>query len=125
MKKRLPLRVRTDIIMMGLMLLSLTGWHGSGYGGTEEKKFLADRHQMIGIACVSCHKESPPKTAVPTAVCIDCHGSYAKIAEKTKRVEPNPHTSHLDELSCESCHHAHKSPENHCSSCHAFEFKVP
>jgi fumarate reductase flavoprotein subunit len=125
MEKRLLLSVRTGVILMVLMLLSLTAWQGSSYGGAEEKIFLADRHQMKGIACASCHKENPPKAAVPTAVCIDCHGAYATIAGKTKKIEPNPHASHLEELSCESCHHAHKSPENHCLSCHSFEFKVP
>ena len=125
MKKRFPFRNWTCMVLMALIILGLAGWHGSSYGGAEEKKFLADRHQTKGIACASCHKESPPKAAVPTAVCIGCHGSYAKIAEKTINVSPNPHVSHMGELSCESCHHAHKASENHCSSCHEFGFKVP
>jgi Cytochrome c3 len=125
MKKQFPFRDRTCMVLMVLIVLTLVGWYGSSYGGAEEKKFLADRHQTKGIACASCHKESPPKAAVPTAVCIGCHGSYAKIAEKTINVSPNPHVSHMGELSCESCHHAHKASENHCSSCHEFGFKVP
>lgn len=125
MKKRFSFRNRICMVLMASIILGLASWYGSSYVGAEEKKFLADRHQTKGIACASCHKESPPKVAVSTAVCIGCHGSYAKIAEKTIKTSPNPHASHMGELSCESCHHAHKASENQCADCHAFTFKAP
>jgi hypothetical protein len=125
MKKRFSFRNWTCMVLMTLIPLGLAGWYGTTYVGAEEKKFLADRHQTKGIACASCHKESPPKADVTTAVCFSCHGSYAKIAEKTINIAPNPHVSHMGELSCESCHHAHKPSENRCADCHASTFKVP
>ena len=91
----------------------------------QESKFLADRHADKGIACSACHKESPPKEKVPMEVCTSCHGDYAKLAELTQKVEPNPHMSHEGNLACDSCHHGHKPPENHCVQCHAtFTFKL-
>jgi len=112
-------------VVTALIVLGLAGWYGTPHVGAEEKKFLADRHQTKSIACSSCHKEDPPKADVTTAVCLGCHGSYAKIAEKTINTSPNPHASHMGELSCESCHHAHRPPENQCAACHEFTFKVP
>ena len=91
----------------------------------QDKNFLADRHAGKGLACSACHKESPPKEKVPMEVCTSCHGDYAKLAERTQKVEPNPHMSHEGNLACESCHHGHKPPENHCQKCHAtFSFNL-
>jgi len=47
------------------------------------------------------------------------------MAEKTSRLDPNPHDSHLGELECGRCHHQHKASENACAACHAIELKVP
>jgi uncharacterized CHY-type Zn-finger protein len=87
--------------------------------------FLADKHNAAGIVCGGCHKENPPKEWVPTAVCIKCHGDQAKVAERTQKVIPNPHESHLGNVKCELCHHAHKPSQDHCSNCHEFDYKVP
>lgn len=92
---------------------------------SEAGKFLADRHQAKKMDCAACHKESPPKALIPTAVCLGCHGPYARLAEKTGKLEHNPHASHEGDLSCESCHHAHKPSEDHCAKCHSFGMKVP
>jgi uncharacterized paraquat-inducible protein A len=48
-----------------------------------------------------------------------------RLAEKTGKLEHNPHASHEGDLSCESCHHAHKPSEDHCAKCHTFGMKVP
>lgn len=116
---------RMRIVLGILITLVLAGLQGPTSGGADEKKFLADRHQAKGMTCASCHKEAPPQAAVPTAVCQGCHGSYAKIAQRTINVEPNPHASHMGELSCESCHHAHKASESLCATCHQFNHKMP
>jgi len=124
--KKYPRVGRTVMLIAAALVLMLAVlWQGSSYGGPDEKKFLADRHQAKGIACASCHKESPPKAAVPAAVCLGCHGSYAKIAERTMNASPNPHASHMGALSCENCHRAHKAPQNQCNTCHEFNMKVP
>jgi hypothetical protein len=88
--------------------------------------FLADRHQAKGMNCATCHKESPPKAAVPSDTCMKCHGNAEKLAEKTSAVKPaNPHDSHLGEVACDQCHRGHKAPVNACAQCHTFGFKVP
>ena len=90
-----------------------------------ENAFLADKHKSAGIGCEGCHKEAPPKKNVPTSVCLQCHGDNSKLAEKTEKLSPNPHDSHLGEIDCDKCHHSHKQSGDYCGSCHSFKFKVP
>ncbi|MEN6466165.1 MAG: cytochrome c3 family protein [Syntrophaceae bacterium] len=106
-------------------ILVFSAWPGSKSGAAEQKKFLADRHQAKKIECAGCHKESPPKAAVTGAMCMKCHGTYAKVAKQTDKVTPNPHASHMGELACEECHHGHKPSVDRCAECHEFGFKVP
>ena len=88
--------------------------------------FLADKHKNAGIECGTCHKENPPGKSVPMQICLECHGGdYAKLAEQTKKVAPNPHDSHLGNAECEFCHHAHRPSEYYCSKCHILDSKVP
>jgi fumarate reductase flavoprotein subunit len=86
---------------------------------------LVDTHTKAGIACTSCHPGGTPSNKVPMSVCTECHGNYAKIALKTQDFAPNPHESHLGEVECTVCHHAHKPSEDGCRSCHDFGYKVP
>jgi len=59
-------------------------------------------------------------------VCTKCHGDQAKVAEKTIKVIPNPHESHLGNVKCGLCHHGHKQSEDYCSTCHDLGYyKVP
>ena len=121
--KYTPLAVLLALVVTGLMLgseLYDQAW-AQGQG-----KFLADRHQAKGFSCATCHKESPPKAAVSSEICRQCHGSAEKLAEKTSDVRPsNPHESHLGDVACDQCHHGHKAPQNACAQCHTFGFKVP
>jgi len=83
-------------------------------------RMLADLHQASGVACAACHKENPPKTAVPDQVCVACHGGVPAIIARTDNYEPNPHVSpHSADLRCATCHHAHKPSEVSCLACHA------
>ena len=92
----------------------------------QQTPLLEEKHKNTGITCEACHKEKPPSQAVPTAVCLSCHGSYSELVEKTKDVKPrNPHESHLGDLDCDNCHHVHKPSVNYCGECHTFGFKVP
>ncbi len=90
-----------------------------------EGLFLAEKHKNRGTDCSGCHMESPPKQDVPRAVCLGCHGDYPKVADKTNKLDPNPHDSHLGEVDCGKCHHAHKASANFCNECHQFDMKVP
>jgi hypothetical protein len=103
---------------------SLVGPHDV-LGAEPVKPFLADRHGAKGIQCNGCHRESPPKTAAPSAVCLQCHGGTYKKTAEWKKAIPNPHLSHQGDLPCESCHHSHKKSENQCGSCHDFDYKIP
>ena len=88
--------------------------------------FLADKHKVAGIGCDGCHKQNPPKEQAPTLVCNKCHGDQTKLAERTQKVIPNPHDSHLGNVECGLCHHGHKKSEDYCSTCHDFGYyKVP
>jgi hypothetical protein len=81
---------------------------------------LADLHQAKGLSCAACHKESPPKSAVPDQVCVACHGGVPEIIARGNNYAPNPHISpHSADLRCATCHHAHKSSEVSCLACHA------
>ena len=87
--------------------------------------FLGDRHKNAGIVCAGCHQENPPSKPAPTATCFQCHGDYPKLAERTQKLPENPHESHLGDLDCDKCHHAHKSSTDYCAECHSFGFKAP
>ena len=87
--------------------------------------FLADKHKGRGTGCSGCHRETPPKQGVPMAVCLGCHGDYRKVAAKTDKLDPNPPDSHLGEIDCGKCHHAHKASVNACNECHQFDMKAP
>lgn len=117
--------VKICLLLAALVTFGLAGWLGPDCGGAAEKNFLADRHQAKGIECSGCHKESPPKAAVPSEACLKCHGPYEKVAKQTENVSPNPHASHMGQLGCENCHMGHKPSVDYCSSCHQFGYKVP
>jgi len=112
------------LLAFGLALLSPLA-NPRDFSRAEQKILLGDQHKEVGIQCEGCHKENPPKNKVPVAVCLGCHGDYKALAEKTQKVDPNPHMSHEGKLPCETCHHSHKPSEDHCASCHNFGFKVP
>lgn len=81
---------------------------------------LLSKHDAFGMACISCHSESPPARTVPTADCKSCHGSDDDIADLTDdKGADNPHASHNGPLPCEKCHHVHQPSTNFCGECHA------
>ena len=66
--------------------------------------------------------------AAPTALCLVCHGSAAKVALKTQNTKPNnPHDSphYGTQLDCNFCHRQHAKSEDYCAQCHKFNFVVP
>jgi hypothetical protein len=105
-------KIATGILCGVLSIIAAPGAFG------EDKKPLADRHKDLGLACDSCHG-SGPKKAVTAEQCIGCHESYAKVAERTIDLEPNPHDNHLIDLECTKCHLGHKPQVNYCRTCHA------
>lgn len=104
-----------------LALIIAFGTLGSAYADT-----MADRHQAKGVSCAMCHVEAPPAKKVKTTKCQQCHGDYAKLAERTKTMTPNNvHANHLGDLDCRECHGAHKVTKIACDECHKFQFAMP
>jgi len=117
-------KINSSSFVIWVVMLTFFQYHSTSVSAAQQS-FLADRHSTASIACEDCHKESPPGEQVPTTICNKCHGDLAKIAERAKKVIPNPHESHLGNVKCELCHHAHKPSEDYCSNCHEFNYKVP
>ena len=86
---------------------------------------MGDKHKKAGIVCEECHRDGSPEGNVITDICFKCHIGYSKLAERTNKITPNPHESHLGYLECVACHHIHKLSEDYCRECHKFGFKVP
>ncbi len=124
MKIRLQFRILT-LAMAVSWFSTASVLSPSGPIWAAESVFLADKHKTRGMDCSGCHKENPPKQDVLMAVCLGCHGDYQKVAAKTNRLDPNPHDSHLGEIECRKCHHAHKASVNTCNECHQMDMKVP
>lgn len=119
------MRVFLALIFGVLLLAGQAATTFAAEGASGPKVLLQQKHLDKGLTCTGCHQENPPAKAVVMAKCLSCHGTYEKLADKTDKGAHNPHASHQGELSCDSCHHAHKASENYCSQCHQFEFTVP
>ncbi len=95
-------------------------------------KFLADRHADRGVKCETCHSDVAKGTMKLDKdrheACVQCHGWYDAVAEKTKPADPeemNPHSQHDGNLPCSTCHKGHKKGVNYCGNCHYYNFNVP
>lgn len=84
--------------------------------------FGADRHVARGIDCKMCHGQDMKSPEFPEEpVCTKCHNK-AQIAQKTKKMNPNPHsTPHNGE--CTLCHVQHGPSVDYCGQCHTFKYK--
>ncbi len=85
-------------------------------------------HHKEGVSCKDCHGVDKPKEEAKTKLCLDCHGPYSKLAERTRKKVPNPHDHHMGPIDCVKCHGVHEpmEPENiPCVECHSdFELKT-
>lgn len=86
---------------------------------------LADRHSERGVQCVSCHGSEKPDANVSNDKCLACHGTYQALADKTSKLDVNPHASHLGDMPCIRCHQGHKPSVLICNNCHQFKMQVP
>lgn len=101
------------------------------YGRLDAKTSLKFKthHESLhenGKSCDSCHENSNGKYYVPDyAVCIGCHGDGETMAEATKDLDPNPHTSshYGTDVDCTACHSEHGDSVAVCTRCHLFEYK--
>lgn len=86
---------------------------------------LGERHKKAGVVCEECHQGEISEGNATKVDCFRCHIGYLKLAERTSKITPNPHKSHMGNLECIVCHHIHKASEDYCGECHNIGFKVP
>lgn len=71
------------------------------------------------VPCSMCHANGQ-MTAPKKETCFQCHQSYAAVAKKTQKVNPNPHFNHRGEQECTNCHKMHTKSRVECNDCHTF-----
>lgn len=87
---------------------------------------VSHRHQSAGLDCTICHgAELDVSEVPPMSLCLSCHGSYDAVAALTSDLVPNPHHSHMGEVTCTECHSEHQPSRLSCNQCHIFEMDVP
>ena len=124
--------------VFAILVLSLFSW---SYAVSKEEKatdksaaaaapregFLAGRHEKESIPCEGCHgtkgtvlddNEQPVN-----ANCVGCHATLAELGKKASG-HVNPHATHLGEINCTVCHHAHQPSRPYCLNCHDYEMKI-
>jgi predicted CXXCH cytochrome family protein len=108
---------------MAAIKQEFTSWANSSYTDHLHAKAMVD--------CAGCHgKEIPlPGSTVENSRCLVCHGPQEQLANKSAPKdfpERNPHRSHLDEIPCALCHHAHAAAKAYCLDCHRnFNMTIP
>ena len=109
--------------VVGALVIGMTFPFNSDAESYREKGV----HYKEGVKCIDCHGVEKPKEEPTSKACLDCHGPYSKIAERTRKLQANPHDSHMGPLDCLKCHGVHEPLELEqipCMECHAdFEFK--
>jgi len=89
--------------------------------------YLDNLHARKNFMCSSCHGKGliPSDTeAGLNSRCVACHGALDKLAAKDK-AHINPHKSHLGEIACTTCHHAHAASRAYCLNCHTYQMAIP
>lgn len=110
-------------VLSGVLAVSTLAMTATATAGGN----LADRHAQRGTDCVACHNTKAPKAGavVKQETCLKCHGSLDQVAQRTKKLDPNPHYNHLVGLDCLECHRGHQKSVNMCGECHNLKFNVP
>ena len=89
--------------------------------------YLADAHKDKGLNCTACHgdtMEVDDNETLVNSACVKCHGSLAKVAEKSEEAV-NAHKSHLGNMNCTVCHAGHADSMSYCLGCHHFDMNIP
>jgi hypothetical protein len=108
---------------MGLMKEIFLSWASSQY--------MDNLHAKAGVDCVGCHGKDLARAddTVENPRCLECHGpmeTLAKKAEPKDFSDRNPHKSHLGDINCTVCHHAHGESKVYCLDCHQkFVMRIP
>jgi len=92
-------------------------------GSLRGKLTISHLHGLAHIDCSECHGKERPIVAPEGQKCLDCHADYRTVP--TDKELSNPHQSHMGDLDCLLCHHAHMKSENFCAQCHWWKYRVP
>jgi len=108
---------------MAVMKDVFASWVNSSYADHLHAKAMID--------CAGCHGKDIAllDTTVENSRCLACHGPQDQLAARstpTDFPERNPHDSHLGEIACTVCHHAHAESKAYCLDCHRnFAMEIP
>ena len=96
-------------------------WKSSGYTDSL--------HGKANVVCGGCHGSHLPKEGdtVENDRCLLCHGPLDRLQAKTSPEDSprrNPHQSHVGDIGCTVCHHAHSASKVYCLECHTFKMKI-
>jgi nitrate/TMAO reductase-like tetraheme cytochrome c subunit len=99
-------------------------------------------HEQAGVECKECHNY-PLSAEISSGIkfvtgnyakdengnvkarkygdelCTKCHISLDHVATLTDFLFRNPHASHFPDLACSTCHVAHGTQIDYCSTCHS------
>ncbi len=97
----------------------------AGFAFSADSPCLADRHVAKGVKCEVCHVAPTPGAVVKVnkEKCLACHQSYEVLAQKTAKLEPNPHFNHMGAVRCTDCHTGHTKGQLMCNDCHKFDLQ--
>lgn len=113
------------------------------YDTWKSSDFSASTHAQAAVTCQDCHPttfaqsvslflgsltgqsalaqgEGEMQAEYSDEECLDCHGSYERVAQQTAYKAANPHESHLigEPLECVTCHKMHEPSQDYCAECH-------
>lgn len=122
------MRLKTFVMAVTILMAGLAAAVTAVPSAGAAEAYLLGVHTRSGLTCTACHGSDAPTRAAPSTSCLQCHGPYAQLAERTKALEVNPHKSHLGDVDCLNCHGVHAKVDEEkvpCLSCHGdFEFKL-
>ncbi|WP_028112147.1 flavocytochrome c [Ferrimonas kyonanensis] len=112
------MKIKLSCLSVAAVLMSLSATASAGADS------LAQFHADMG-SCESCHAKPIGKVADSetheNTQCKECHGGYEELANS--ELEFDPHSSHLGDINCSSCHKAHEQPVFKCNDCHSFDIE--
>ena len=112
-----------NMMLAVLAILSLFVFSVAGI--SQQQPEMKDIHGKLGLSCKDCHGDKNPPQAPDRETCLKCHQSYKAVAERTAKLNPNPHASHDGDVQCTQCHSTHGTPRLYCNGCHNFQnFKM-
>ena len=103
----------------GLVAAAALAFAGASFAAMPSK--INGPH--ASLPCTTCHVNNELKVPSKEA-CLGCHQSYAKLAERTAKLNPNPHMNHRGEQNCSNCHSLHAKSRFECNDCHNFNLKM-